>query len=88
MSTPEHFTGRNIDGGATASTDATHIQEIVRRKMAAAELERQRGKSENVEEEEETRVDTRKDGSFGLIKDNVEPKPLKPAMKKRESNES
>ena len=74
--TPEHLSGRGMDGGATASTDATAIQDIVRRKMAAAELARQRGQMSEeelrLEEEAEKareKIGTRKDGSFGLLND-------------------
>ena len=55
-----------MDGGATVSTDATHVQEIVRRKMEEAKRERQIAASEKVEEDP-TRVGTRSDGSFGLL---------------------
>ena len=67
-----------MDGGATASTDATAIQDIVRRKMAAAELARRRGQMSEEElrlEEEADRarekIGTRKDGSFGLLNDDT-----------------
>lgn len=69
-STPEHLSGRGMDGGATASTDATHVQEVVRRKMAAAEAARQRALDDAAgiqTPEEEARVGTRSDGSFGLL---------------------
>lgn len=59
-----------MDGGATSSTDATHVQKMVRRQMEAAKLEREheRLRAEGKEAPvEKARVGTRSDGSFGLL---------------------
>lgn len=67
-----------MDSGATASIDSAHMQEVVQRKMAAAELARQRGARDEEElqmeeraEEARAKVGTRKDGSFGLLNDDT-----------------